>query len=119
MSLQIRGIQPLAWGTVVTTGYVTESTSEDESTQEAFITDEVADEVTQITGFGVKTDTTLEVIPKSGTVAPVVSDVFTYGTSPDTKSITIITISKKRVNKDVEKWSIKGNAFPNIDLTTP
>jgi hypothetical protein len=57
---------------------------------------------------------TLEVIPKSTiTTPPAVSEVFTYGS----KKITITGIDKKRLKKDVEKWTIKGNRFPNVALT--
>jgi hypothetical protein len=58
----------------------------------------------------------LEVIPKSTvTTPPVAGDIFAYGVTP--KYITILGISKKRNNKSVEKWTIKGNRFPNIDLS--
>ena len=114
MAANIRGIQPLAWGTQVITGYVNEGSTEDESTEELIIEDEAGDACTQITGFGMKADVTLDVIPKSTvTTPPAAGEIFTYGS----KKITILTISKKRIKKDVEKWSIKGNRFPNITLT--
>lgn len=113
-TLQIRGIQPLAWGTQTISGYVNESSTEDETTGQFLIEDEVGDVCTEITGFGMKADVTLEVIPKDTvTSPPVASDIFTYGS----KKITILSISKKRVKKDVEKWTIKGNRFPNVALT--
>jgi hypothetical protein len=96
------------------TGYVNESTGEDETGGQLVIDDEGGDVITEITGFGLKTDVTLEVIPKStvGT-PPAVGDVFTYGA----KKITILGVSKKRIKKDVEKWTIKGDRFPGIALT--
>lgn len=117
MALNIRGIQPLSWGTVSTTGFITESINESTKTDETLVVDEGGDPVIQITGFGVKTDVTLEVIPKAtGATLPVVGDVLTYGPDPGT-SIVVITIDVKRVSKDVQKWSIKGDYFPTIDLS--
>ncbi len=112
-TLQIRGIQPLSWGTTVIDGYVNESQGEDETTGEHLIDDEGGDVVCQITGFGLKADVTLEVIPKSSVTPPVASDIFNYGD----KSITILGIMKKRIKKDVEKWTIKGNRFPGVSLS--
>ncbi len=112
MSATIRGIQPLSFGTQTITGYVNDTTSEDQSTEELVIEDELGDIITQITGFGVKHDVTIEVIPKSSVSSPAAADVFTYGAS----KIVIITISKKRVKKDVEKWTIKGMRYPGINL---
>ncbi|HEX8310616.1 MAG TPA: hypothetical protein VF614_04805 [Chthoniobacteraceae bacterium] len=118
MALNTRGIQPLAWGTTVTTGYVTETQGEDDSTEELIIDDEAGDVATHITGFGLKTDVNLDVIPKSTiTTPPVAGDIFSYGPTGSVKKCVIITISKKRVKKDVEKWSIKGVRHPNITLT--
>lgn len=116
MALHIRGIQPLSWGNVVTTGYLTESINNGAKTGEVLVTDEGGDEAIQITGFGVKNDVTLEVIPKASVTPPVVGDVFQYGGSSGTK-IVILAIDKKTAGKEVEKWSIKGNFFPNITLT--
>jgi hypothetical protein len=114
MPQTIRGIQPLSWGTIVTTGYVTESTSETEKTEEATIVNESGDVVTQIVGFGKMTDVTLEVIPKNDVgTPPAPGDVFTYGT----RKIVILSIDKKTTSRDVEKWSIKGNRYPDISLT--
>lgn len=116
MALNIRGIQPLSWGNVSTTGYLTESISDSKKTDESITVDDGGDPAIQVTGFGIRNDVTLEVIPKDATVAPEPGDVFTYGPSPGTL-ITVITIDKKTMSKDVEKWSIKGNYFPNIDLS--
>jgi len=120
---KIRGIQPLAWGNFTIDGYVNESTGEDTSTEEELIADEQAQTITQVTGFGMKTDVTLEVIPKAknqageDVTAPNPSDIFTYGAAPNIKSITVISVSSKRTNKGVMKWTIKGNRFPDVPLT--
>lgn len=118
MALNIRGVQPLAWGTIVTTGYLTESINDDQKTDEVLVIDEGGDPAIQITGFGIKNDVTLEVIPKAAVGdAPVAGDVFAYGAGDDIVYIVILNITKKKMNKDVEKWTIKGDFFPNIDLT--
>lgn len=112
--VSIRGIQPLAWGPETITGYVTESSQRDASTEEFTIKDEEGHVITQITGFGVKTEHTFEVIPKAsvGTL-PVPSDILTIGS----EKMVILTIGKKRMQGDVEKWSIKGVSYPDIDLS--
>lgn len=92
------------------TGYVVESFSEDESTQELVIEDEIGDVITQIFGFGIKSEVTLEVIPKSATTRPAQGDLFSYGD----KAINVLGLSIKRVKKDVEKWTIKGNRYPAV-----
>lgn len=118
MALNIRGIQPLAWGTVVTTGYLTESIGEDDKTDQTIINDEGGNPAIEITGYGIKADVTLEVIPKASVgTPPVPGQVFGYGASGSQTLITILAISKKQVNKDVVKWTIKGDYFPNITLT--
>ena len=116
MAVTIRGIVPLNWGTDTCSGYVVETTSDDGTTGESLIENEVGDPITQITGFGIKNEVTLDVIPKSSiTTPPVAGDVLAYGATP--KSMTILSIGKKRTNKGVEKWTIKGNYFPNISLS--
>ena len=112
MAATIRGIQPLSFGATVTAGFVTESTTDDDSTEEILFEDEIGDIVTQVTGIGVKGEITLEVMPKAGTTPPVPGDVLTYGS----QKVTIISISKKRVKKDVQKWTIKGTRYPLITL---
>lgn len=112
MAATIRGIQPLSFGATVTTGFVTESTTDDDSTEEILIENEIGDIVTQITNIGVKGEITLEVMPKQGTSPPTVGDILTYGS----QKVVIITISKKRVKKDAEKWTIKGTRYPLISL---
>lgn len=116
MSATIRGIQPLSFGTQVTTGYVTESVTEDDSGGQVLIEDEGGDVVTEITAFGLKTEASLEVIPKTAAVRPVQGDVFAYGPTGSQQKITVLSISAKRVKKDVEKWSIKGDRFPGVSL---
>lgn len=111
----IRGVQPLSWGTEAITGFINESQTESESTDEMIIENEEGAVVTQITGFGRKSEVTLEIIPKQGATLPVPGDVLTYGVS--SKKITILTIQKKRIKKDVEKWTVTGNRYPDITLT--
>lgn len=113
MALQTKGsFVPLSWGTVTLTGYVVESADEASSTGEHLIEDEIGDTVTQITKFGLKDEVTIEVIPATAIAPPVPGDVFTY----DGKKLTILTIAKKRVKKDVQKWTITGNRFPGVSL---
>lgn len=116
MANNIRGVQPLAWGTLVTTGYITETINASDKTDETVISDEGGDAAIQITGYGLKTDVTLEVIPKTSSTPPVAGSVFAYGPATAIK-IVVITIDRKKMNKDVEKWTIKGNFFPNITLS--
>ena len=105
---------PLKWGTTNISGYVVESDDETESTEQKTIEDEGGHTVTDISKFGRKTERTIEVIPASSvTTPPAAGEVFTYGA----KKIRIISIQKKRVKKDVEKWTIKGNSFPGVTLT--
>lgn len=111
-AVNIRGIQPLAWGTETITGYVTNSSSRDVSTEEFVIKDEQGRIITQITGFGVKTEFTFEVIPKSAATIPVAGDIMTIGS----EKCVILTLGRKRTDNDVEKWSIKGVSYPDIDL---
>lgn len=110
--VSIRGIQPLAWGTQTITGFVVNSTTRDVSTEEFEIKDEQGKIITHITGFGIKTEFTLEVIPKAATTPPTVAQVLQVGA----EKMVIINISKKNVNEDVEKWSIKGVQHPDIAL---
>lgn len=112
MAAQVRGIQPLAFGTTTITGYVNDTTTTDSSTEELVIEDELGDIITQITGFGVKHDVTLEVIPKSSVNPPAPADVFTYGS----EKIVVINLSRKKAKKDVEKWTIKGMRYPAVSL---
>lgn len=113
MAATIRGVQPLAWGTETITGVVVDSSTRDASTEEFVIEDEDGQIITQIVGFGEKTEYTWEIIPKSSfTSPPDKGDIFTVGSE---KSV-ILNISKKRVKKDVEKWTIKSVAYPGISL---
>lgn len=111
--VQIRGVQPLAWGTETIEGYVVEGTSRDASTEEFVVKDEQGRVITQITGFGKKTEYNLEVIPKSAVTPPVASDIMSVGS----EYFVIITINKKRTDGGVEKWAIKGVNYPDIDLS--
>jgi hypothetical protein len=116
MALNIRGVQPLAWGTQAITGYVTESSSLEPSTEEFILKDEEGHIITQITGFGEKTECTFSVIPKSGIVTPPVpGDVMTVGTF----GFVILRQPKKRTQGDVEKWDFVGVNYPGIDLGEP
>lgn len=110
MSATILGIVPLKFGTTVMSGYVVESFGEDQTTQEFIIEDEIGDVITQIGNFGIKSEVTLEVIPKESAVRPDVFDLFAYAD----KSLNILSLSIKRMKKDVEKWTIKGNVYPAV-----
>lgn len=122
MALKIRGIQPLNWGTQKATGYVTESTGADMTGTDAQIEDEDGEFITDISGIGIKEDLQIDVIPLS-TIDPDTmarpGDTFTYGTAPDEESMIIRSRSRKRVKKDVEKWTFKGQRFANIDSAEP
>jgi hypothetical protein len=113
MAATIRGLQPLQWGTTAITGYVVENIGNDQSGGEFTIENEGGDTVTQITGFSVKNEVTVEVVPLTATVKPAAGDLFTYGTT----TISIISVSEKEVKKDVVKWTIKGTFYPLVDLT--
>jgi hypothetical protein len=114
MAVQIRGVQPLAWGTETITGTIVESTTRDVSTEEFVIEDEEGHIVGHITGFGEKTEYSIDIIPLSTFVTPPApADVLTVGT----EKMVILSISKKGQKKEVEKWSIKGVSHPGITLT--
>lgn len=113
MAVTIRGVQPLAWGTETITGYIVNSSTRDASTEEFIIEDEEGHVVTQVVGFGEKTEYTFDVIPKASTSAPAKGSVLTVGS----EKMVILTISRSRNKKDVEKWSIKGVAYPEITLS--
>jgi hypothetical protein len=110
----IRGIQPLAWGVETLTGYVVAASTRDVSSEEFVIKDEEGDIITHISGFGVKTEFTIELIPKTATVEPAIASVVTVGS----EKFVLVTLSKKRMEGDVEKWSMKGVSHPGITLTT-
>ena len=110
MAATILGIQPLKFGTTTMDGFVIESFGEDETSQELVIEDEGGDVITQIGNFGLKSEVTLEVIPKSAATRPAMFDLFEYGD----KSLNILGLSIKRLKKDVEKWTIKGNVYPGV-----
>lgn len=110
MAANILGVVPLKFGTTVMTGYVTESFGEDETSQELVIEDEGGDVITQIGNWGIKAEVTIEVIPKDATTRPAQFELFAYSD----KSINILALSVKRVKKDVEKWTIKGNVYPGV-----
>ncbi len=115
MAQTIRGVQPLKWGTNAADGFIVESVDNSRNGQEVTIEDETGEVVTHISGFGVTNAISISVIPLS-TVAltlPNPGDVFTWGTD----STIIVSIDKKQVRKDVEKWSIKGKSFDAIALS--
>jgi len=115
MAATSRGaIVPLSFGTTAISGYVVESTSSNQTGETAEVTDEDGDVVYQRSGFGLKTEVSLEVIPKTATTAPVPGDAFTYDGS---SKIVIGSISIKKGNKDFEKWSITGVRFPDVTIT--
>jgi hypothetical protein len=111
-TINIKGVQPLAWGTETVAGYVTESSTRDVSTEEFTIKDEQGRIITQITGHGVKTEYTFEYIPKSATAVPAMGDVLTAGA----EKMVLLSLSRKRIQDGPEKWSIKAVAYPEITL---
>jgi hypothetical protein len=74
------------------------------------IDDEGGDIITQISNFGNKSEVTISVIPKSATTRPAMSALFSYGD----KVLNVLGLSIKRMKKDVEKWTIKGNVYPGV-----
>jgi hypothetical protein len=113
MSATIKGIQPLKFGTTTITGYIVEDYGGDVKTDELVIDNEAGDIVTQITGFGIKTEVSLSVIPLAATTGPAIDTVLTY----DSKAIRVLSCAIKQVRKDVEKWVIKGTLYPNVSVT--
>lgn len=110
MPANILGVQPLKFGTTTTTGYVVDSTTEDESSEEFTIEDEGGNVVTQITAYGLKSEKTFEVIPKSSVTRPAAGTLITLGGI----ALNILSVSIKNVKKDVEKWTVKGTVYPGI-----
>lgn len=118
MAENYKGVQPLAFGTVVTTGYVTESITEDDTGKNTEIDDEIGDVVGDISAYGKKTSVNLEVMAKStGATKPSPGDVFTYGPTGSEKKIIVRSISSKRVKATVMMWIITGERYPLIPLT--
>ncbi len=113
MAATTRGTAPLKFGVTVFTGYIVTDSNRNAKTDQLLIDDEAGDPTTSITGFGLTNEITLEVIPKSGTAVPAVGSVFTY----DSVEYEILTLDRKQVRKDVEKWSIKGWSAPTIDFS--
>jgi hypothetical protein len=110
MAANILGVQPLKFGTTTMTGFVVETYGEDQETAELVIEDEGGNIVTQITDFAVKSAVTLEVIPKTAMTRPAIASLFNYGD----QALNILNLSIKRMKKDVEKWTIKGNVYPGV-----
>lgn len=110
MAASIKGVQPLKFGTTTTTGYVVDTWTADGTTQELIIEDEGGDVITQILGFGNKDEMTVEVIPKTATAVPALGDLITIGGT----ALNILGLSRKRMKKDVEKWTIKGTVYPGV-----
>lgn len=113
MAATIKGIQPLKFGTTTITGYIVEEFGDDSKTEELVIDDENGDVCTQITGFGLKEEVTLSVIPLSATTGPAVNTVIIYSA----KAIRCLSVAIKQIRKDVEKWVIKGTIYPNVSVT--
>jgi hypothetical protein len=117
MSAIVRGVVPLQFGVVVTTGFITENISDRHTGGKLNIEDENGDIATNITGFGLMREVTLEVIPKSAVTAgvPAVGDVFAWGPSGSLQYMIVDEdVEVKQVKKNVEKWTIKGHIYPNI-----
>jgi hypothetical protein len=110
MAASIKGVQPLKFGTTTTTGYVVDSYTGDESTQELVIEDEGGDIITQILGFGNKDEITVEVIPKTSTCAR----RWVCCSRSAAQRLTCSACSRKQMKKDVEKWTIKGTVYPGV-----
>jgi hypothetical protein len=110
MAASIKGVQPLKFGTTTTTGYVVDSYTGDETTQELVIEDEGGDIITQILGFGNKDEITVEVIPKTATSRPTMGVLLTIGGT----ALNVLACSRKQMKKDVEKWTIKGTVYPGV-----
>lgn len=110
MAALIKGIQPLKFGTTTTTGYVVETYTGDETTQELLIEDEGGDVITQISGFGNKDDIVVEVIPKTAAVRPTMGQLLTIGGT----ALNVLGVQRKQMKKDVEKWTIKGTVYPGV-----
>ena len=109
-----RGIVPLSFGTTTITGYVVETTSINHSGETATIQDEDGDYVAETSGFGLKAEVSLDVIPKSTATAPAVGDIFTYDSD---QKIVISAVDIKKGNKDYQKWSLKGTRYPGVPLS--
>jgi len=112
------GVSLLAFGTVSVSGYVIENVSEPTTSESVSIQDEDGQYITDINNFGIMTSVSLSVIPKSGTAAPGIGDTFTYTSQTHgSQKITIKEITCTSVNKDVTRWDIKGDRFPDITIT--
>ena len=108
-----RGLVPLSFGTTAITGYVVENISESASGETEVIYDEDGDAVIETSGFGLKTEVSLSVIPKSTATAPACGDIFTYGSA----KFVVSSVDIKKANKGVEKWELKGTKYPGISLS--
>lgn len=112
------GIAVLSFGTTTITGYIVESVGEATTGESIQIPDEDGQIIVDIHSFMVQTSTDLTVVPKDAVSAPEIGDVFAYvSETHGSQKITVKEITVTSVNKDVTRWAIKGDRFPDIALT--
>lgn len=112
------GVALLAFGTTTITGYVVETVTENTTSESIQIPDEDGQIITDIHSFGIATSVELSVIPKTSTTAPAIGDTFTYTSETfGSKKITIKEISASSAQKDVTRWTIRGDRYPDITLS--
>lgn len=113
-SYKLRGTkQPISFGVEKLTGYIVDATEETVEGEELEVENEEGNVVAHFSGFGIRIKRTASVIPLVGTTAPSPGDTFTIG---ENFSFIVKSVKKSRARKDVEKWDLEGNFYPDVPL---
>lgn len=107
------GVVPLKFGTDTYTGYIVDSLSLDQSTEETEIIDEIGDIVGVVTNYGLKDTITVETMPKTGTTLILRGAVFTI----NSVEYLIKSVSKKEGKGAVMKYTINATKHGSVDYS--
>jgi hypothetical protein len=105
--------QPICFGVEKLEGYIIEATEETVEGEELEIEDESNEVVAHISGFGIRYKRTASLIPLKNATAPAPGDSFKIG---DNFQFIVKSVKKARAKKDVEKWDLEGNFYPNVPM---
>lgn len=103
--------QPISFGVEKLTGYIVDTTEETVEGEEIEVENEDGNVVVHFSGFGIRIKRTVSVIPLVGATAPSQRDTFTIG---ENFSFIVKSVKKSRTRKDVEKWDLEGNFYPDV-----
>ena len=117
MAVKFRGTkQPIAFGTIKTTGFIVDSHEDSVEGSELEITDEEGNVVGHFSGYGIKYSRSASVITLTGATAPSPGETFTIGEEADNFSFIVKTVKKSRAKSDAEKWDISGTYYESVPL---